>query len=228
VCVFLAKSLFIKSHPTLHFLLRYAFEASIQILLLFGILANRHKAVAHSAHAICEVARARLGKTTHLTFLFFGFCLSIIVTSMLLLGGAVTVEDLTGMNYAALPERDQEVLRDAIMNATVRTGRMKIKSEIATMMAQGLMDQGAGTTRTPRKRQVSNADIITKFLHSPQLGYEDLRCVCVCFFFGFILSQPRSLLCGITFSLCVLLLITQDGGGDRPPQESGRQAPRGF
>lgn len=39
------------------------------------------------------------GKAAHLTFLFFAFCANIIVTSMLLLGGAATVEALTGMNY---------------------------------------------------------------------------------------------------------------------------------
>jgi urea-proton symporter len=33
------------------------------------------------------------------TFLFFCFCANIIVTSMLLLGGAATVEALTGMKY---------------------------------------------------------------------------------------------------------------------------------
>lgn len=35
----------------------------------------------------------------HLTFLFFCFCANIIVTSLLLLGGAATVEALTGMDY---------------------------------------------------------------------------------------------------------------------------------
>mmetsp|Transcript_4847 Transcript_4847/g.10878 ORF Transcript_4847/g.10878 Transcript_4847/m.10878 type:complete len:358 (+) Transcript_4847:912-1985(+) len=47
----------------------------------------------------CPVVRARWGKTAHLTFLFFGFCANIIVTAMLLLGGAATVEALTGVNY---------------------------------------------------------------------------------------------------------------------------------
>ena len=95
----------------------------------------------------------------------------------------------------ALPERDQPVLRDAIINATVRTGRMNTKSEIATMMAQGQIDQGAGTTRTPRKRQVSNADIITKLRYAPQLGYDDLRCVCVCFFSLVSLFRSLGLCC---------------------------------
>mmetsp|Transcript_6983 Transcript_6983/g.10606 ORF Transcript_6983/g.10606 Transcript_6983/m.10606 type:complete len:543 (-) Transcript_6983:236-1864(-) len=34
-----------------------------------------------------------------MTFLFFAFCANVIVTSMLLLGGAATVEALTGMDY---------------------------------------------------------------------------------------------------------------------------------
>ncbi len=75
----------------------------------------------------------------------------------------------------ALPEKDQEVIRDAIMNATGKSGRKKTKSEIAAMMAQGLMDQGGTGTRTQRKRQGSNADIITKFGYAPQLGYDDLK-----------------------------------------------------
>ena len=48
---------------------------------------------------LCPVVRASWGKTAHLTFLFFGFCANIIVTAMLLLGGAATVEALTGVNY---------------------------------------------------------------------------------------------------------------------------------
>merc|ERR1719436_1834783 len=77
----------------------YASGATIQILL-FGVLAISLKDVAPSAHTMCEIVRARWGKTAHITFLFFAFCANIIVTSMLLLGGAATVEALTGMNYA--------------------------------------------------------------------------------------------------------------------------------
>merc|ERR1712151_1184118 len=57
------------------------------------------KQVAPSAHTMCEIVNARWGRTAHKTFLFFGFCANIIVTSMLLLGGAATVEALTGMDY---------------------------------------------------------------------------------------------------------------------------------
>merc|ERR1712048_1006541 len=75
----------------------YASGATIQILL-FGVLAINLKKVAPSAHTVCEIVRARWGKTAHLTFLFFALCANIIVTSMLLLGGAATVEALTGMD----------------------------------------------------------------------------------------------------------------------------------
>jgi SSS family transporter len=76
----------------------YASGATIQVLL-FGVLAINLKKVAPSAHTVCEIVKARWGKTAHLTFLFFCFVANLIVTSMLLLGGAATVEALTGMDY---------------------------------------------------------------------------------------------------------------------------------
>jgi Na+/proline symporter len=76
----------------------YASGATIQVLL-FGVLAINLKKVAPSAHTVCEIVKARWGKTAHLTFLFFCFAANLIVTSMLLLGGAATVEALTGMDY---------------------------------------------------------------------------------------------------------------------------------
>lgn len=63
------------------------------------MLAISLKQVAPSAHTVCEIVRARWGKAAHITFLFFAFCANIIVTSMLLLGGAATVEALTGVDY---------------------------------------------------------------------------------------------------------------------------------
>ena len=76
----------------------YASGATIQVLL-FGVLAINLKKVAPSAHTVAEIVNARWGKSAHLTFLFFCFCANVIVTSMLLLGGAATVEALTGMDY---------------------------------------------------------------------------------------------------------------------------------
>jgi urea-proton symporter len=77
---------------------RYAAGATIQVLL-FGVLAINLKKVAPSAHTVCEIVNARWGRSAHKTFLFFCFCANIIVTAMLLLGGAATVEALTGMDY---------------------------------------------------------------------------------------------------------------------------------
>jgi len=76
----------------------YASGATIQVLL-FGVLAISLKTVAPNAHTVCEIVMARWGKTAHITFLLFCFAANIIVTSMLLLGGAATVEALTGMDY---------------------------------------------------------------------------------------------------------------------------------
>lgn len=75
----------------------YAAGATIQVLL-FGILAIEVKRRARTAHTMCEMVKARWGTAAHITFLFFGFMANIIVTSMLLLGGAATVNALTGMN----------------------------------------------------------------------------------------------------------------------------------
>jgi len=76
----------------------YASGATIQVLL-FGVLAINLKKISPSAHTVAEIVNARWGAAAHLTFLFFCFCANIIVTSMLLLGGAATVEALTGMDY---------------------------------------------------------------------------------------------------------------------------------
>jgi urea-proton symporter len=91
-CILLTRLLFLLLH------LRYASGATIQVIL-FGVIAINIKKVAPSAHTVAEIVNARWGKTAHLTFLFFCFCANIIVTSMLLLGGAATVEALTGMDY---------------------------------------------------------------------------------------------------------------------------------
>eukprot|EP00977_Amphora_coffeiformis_P014805 scaffold4223_cov189-Amphora_coffeaeformis.AAC.65 len=77
---------------------RYASGATIQVLL-FGVLAINLKKVCPSAHTVAEIVNARWGRTAHLTFLFFCFAANIIVSSMLLLGGAATVEALTGLDY---------------------------------------------------------------------------------------------------------------------------------
>jgi len=45
-----------------------------------------------------EIVKARFGTTTHIVMIIFALTTNIIVTSMLLLGGAATIEDLTGMS----------------------------------------------------------------------------------------------------------------------------------
>lgn len=79
----------------------YAAGATIQVLL-FAIMAVEIKRKAPTCHTVLEVVRARWGTVAHLTFLVFCLLTNIIVTSMLILGGAAVVNGLTGMNiYAA-------------------------------------------------------------------------------------------------------------------------------
>merc|ERR1719353_1150578 len=75
----------------------YASGATIQVLL-FGILAIEIKRRAPKAHTVCEMVKLRWGTAAHITFLCFCFMANVIVTSMLLLGGAATVNALTGMD----------------------------------------------------------------------------------------------------------------------------------
>jgi len=75
----------------------YASGATIQVLL-FGILAIEVKRRARTAHTVCEMVLARWGGNAHMTFLFFCLLANVIVTSMLLLGGAATVNALTGVD----------------------------------------------------------------------------------------------------------------------------------
>jgi Na+/proline symporter len=63
------------------------------------VLAINLKKVAPSAHTVAEIVNARWGRNAHKTFLFFCFACNVIVTSMLLLGGAATVQALTGVDY---------------------------------------------------------------------------------------------------------------------------------
>ncbi|XRB02834.1 urea-proton symporter [Pycnococcus provasolii] len=77
----------------------YASGATIQVLL-FGILAIEVKRKAYTAHTIAEIIDARWGETAHKVFIYFAFLTNIIVSAMLVLGGAATVEALTGMHKA--------------------------------------------------------------------------------------------------------------------------------
>lgn len=52
-------------------------------------------------------ADARWGKVAHITFFFFCFATNIIVTAMLILGGASVMNALTGMDIYAVRPLDQ-------------------------------------------------------------------------------------------------------------------------
>ncbi len=78
----------------------YAAGASIQVLL-FGILAIELKRKAPNAHTFLEIIRAGFGEGTHRVFLVFVLITNMIVTAMLLLGGAAVVNGLTGMNISS-------------------------------------------------------------------------------------------------------------------------------
>merc|ERR1719386_260521 len=75
----------------------YASGATIQILL-FAILAIQVKRRASHMHTFMEIVKARFGTVTHLIMIFFALMANMIVTAMLLLGGAATISDLTGMS----------------------------------------------------------------------------------------------------------------------------------
>ena len=77
----------------------YAAGATIQVLL-FGILAIELKRKAPNAHTFLEIIRARFGAGTHKVFLGFALTCNMIVTGMLLLGGAAVVNGLTGMDIS--------------------------------------------------------------------------------------------------------------------------------
>merc|ERR1719387_1668042 len=74
----------------------YASGATIQVLL-FGILAIEIKRKCPTAHTVCEIVKARWPEA-HVTFLIFAFSANLIVTSMLILGGAATIKALTGVD----------------------------------------------------------------------------------------------------------------------------------
>jgi Na+/proline symporter len=74
----------------------YASGATVQILL-FASIAIELKRRAPNAHTFLEVIRARFGTATHLVFTVFGIMTNILVTAMLLTGGAAVISSLTGM-----------------------------------------------------------------------------------------------------------------------------------
>jgi Na+/proline symporter len=65
-------------------------------VLLFAVLAVEIKRKAPTIHTVLEIVKARWGTAAHITFLVFCLLTNIVVTSMLILGGAKVVEALTG------------------------------------------------------------------------------------------------------------------------------------
>jgi Na+/proline symporter len=61
------------------------------------MLAIEIKRKAPTSHTILEIVQARWGRVAHIVFLVFCFLTNIVVTSMLILGGASVVNALTGM-----------------------------------------------------------------------------------------------------------------------------------
>ncbi|KAK6613317.1 sodium symporter family protein [Botrytis cinerea] len=74
----------------------YASGATVQILL-FATIAIELKRRAPNAHTFLEVIKARYGVHAHIVFTVFGLMTNILVTAMLLTGGAAVVSSLTGM-----------------------------------------------------------------------------------------------------------------------------------
>lgn len=72
----------------------YAAGATVQIIL-FATLAIELKRRAPNAHTFLEVVKARYGGITHGVFIVFCCMCNILVTSMLLVGGAAVIENLT-------------------------------------------------------------------------------------------------------------------------------------
>ena len=70
---------------------------------------------APTAHTVLEIVHARWGNVAHLVFFFFCFLTNIIVSAMLILGGAAVMTALTGMNTTAV--RFYFLYCDSIMTA---------------------------------------------------------------------------------------------------------------
>jgi urea-proton symporter len=69
--------------------------ATIQILL-FAVMAIEVKRKAPTAHTVLEIVLVRWGRGTHVVFLVFCLLTNVLVTAMLILGGASVVAALTG------------------------------------------------------------------------------------------------------------------------------------
>ncbi|TFY66994.1 hypothetical protein EVJ58_g1911 [Rhodofomes roseus] len=78
----------------------YGVGGTIQ-LAFFAMVAAKVKMNANGAHTFLEIAKIRFGTGVHLLFTFYAFLCILVVCGSLLLGGAATVNALTGMNVIA-------------------------------------------------------------------------------------------------------------------------------
>ncbi|EJP68324.1 hypothetical protein MY5147_003282 [Beauveria neobassiana] len=78
----------------------YASGATVQILL-FATLAITLKRRAPNAHTFLEAVKARYGTATHFIFILYGVMTNVLVSLMLIAGGAATINALTGVNAVA-------------------------------------------------------------------------------------------------------------------------------
>lgn len=79
----------------------YAAGATVQVLL-FAVLAVEIKRKCPTIHTFTEIVKYRWGTTAHIIFICYAFLTNIIVTAMLILGGAAVMEALSGVSvYAA-------------------------------------------------------------------------------------------------------------------------------
>ncbi|GAA5946717.1 hypothetical protein JCM3765_000360 [Sporobolomyces pararoseus] len=79
----------------------YGAGATVQIFL-FSMNSAKIKQNAPRAHTFCEVVRVRWGTFSHIVLLCFSLLTSLLVSMMLVTGGAATVTDLTGASTQAI------------------------------------------------------------------------------------------------------------------------------
>ncbi|TFK47109.1 Na+/solute symporter [Heliocybe sulcata] len=78
----------------------YGVGGTIQVAF-FGMVAAKVKMNANGAHTFLEIVKARFGAPAHLLFTFYAFLCILVVCGSLLLGGAATVNAITGMPIIA-------------------------------------------------------------------------------------------------------------------------------
>lgn len=78
----------------------YGAGGSIQVAM-FGMVAAKVKMNANGAHTFLEIVKVRFGTAAHIVFTIYAFICVLVVCGSLLVGGASTVNALTGMNILA-------------------------------------------------------------------------------------------------------------------------------